>query len=189
MRIQGHNSAATLVTYGKTAARILDPTAAAESGELLLVTRKNGALQNAVTIGQGVRVGSPTGGDKGSGTLNATEFWENGKRLDGQGVARAWVVFNGQNLTIHDSFNVASIDHIGTGDWTINFITPQPHTGFGAVVSVNSLGRNPTPSLSVKTPTSINIRGREIVDTNAGTGNTMPADFTDITVAVFGDIP
>ena len=134
VRIQGHNSAATLLTYGKTSARIVDPTAGAESGELLLVTRKNGALQNAVTVGQGMRIGTPTGGDKGVGTLNASELWENGKRLDGRGMAKAWVQFDGQGtVAIRGFFNVASITDIGPGQFEVNFATPMDDANYAVL--------------------------------------------------------
>jgi hypothetical protein len=189
LRMQGGNDAGQWVTYAKIGAVIVDPTAGAENGELTLHARRDGVTQVSAYIGHGLRVGYPTGGDMGAGTINAREFWENGKRVNGQGVARAWIGFNGQTLAIYDSFNVASVVHEDTGKWTINFITPQPHGGFVTVISVNNMGRNPTPWVVNQFPTGVTVRSAEILDTAVGTGNNLAVDPSVVTVAVFGDIP
>ena len=47
------------------------------------------------------------------------------------GSVRAWVNFNGTGVAaIRSSFNVSSITHHGTGDYTINFTTPMPTADF-----------------------------------------------------------
>lgn len=68
---KGRDNGAGTDTYADIVAKILDVTAASEDGALLLRTAVAGALTAIMTIGPGVQIGSPTGGDKGAGTLNA----------------------------------------------------------------------------------------------------------------------
>ena len=44
---------------------------------------------NRVTVGLGVQIGAPTGGDKGAGTLNATALYINGTAVTSTTPARA----------------------------------------------------------------------------------------------------
>lgn len=83
----GQNSTPAKATYAFVEARIDDPTAASEDGSLLLGTANAGSLGNRVTIGQGVQVGAPTGGDKGPGTVNATALYVNGASVSAGAVA------------------------------------------------------------------------------------------------------
>jgi hypothetical protein len=62
---------------------IVDPTAASEDAELHIQTEVAGTVADRVVIGQGVQVGSPTGGDKGAGTVNATAVYVNGGAIPG----------------------------------------------------------------------------------------------------------
>jgi hypothetical protein len=54
-------------------AKIVDPTSGSEDAELTLETVVGGELAHRMTVGQGVKIGSPTGGDPGPGKLNATD--------------------------------------------------------------------------------------------------------------------
>lgn len=48
-----------------------------------------------------------------------------------QGVAKAWVTFNGTGtVAINDSYNVSSITDNGTGDYTVNFTTAFANANF-----------------------------------------------------------
>ena len=47
-----------------------------------------------------------------------------------QGIAKAWVQFSGSAPTIVGSFNITSITKNGTGDFTANFTTAMPNTGY-----------------------------------------------------------
>ena len=57
------------------------------------------------------------------------------------------------------------------------------------VISVNNMGRNPTPWVVNQFPTGVTVRSAEILDTAVGTGNNLAVDPSVVTVAVFGDIP
>jgi hypothetical protein len=55
------------------------------------------------------------------------------------GLARAWVNFNGEGtVAIRASSNVSSITDNGTGDYTVNFITSMPDVNYSFVASCSS---------------------------------------------------
>ena len=62
--------------------------------------------------------------------------------------AKAWVVFNGTNATILDSYNIASVARNDTGKYTINFLKPfnsenychSLHSGSGASLWIHTIG-------------------------------------------------
>lgn len=77
----GQNSTPTKVTYGSIVGEILDPTASSEDFAWLLNGKVAGADTALATLGPGLQLGAPTGGDKGVGTLNATGVYVNGAAL------------------------------------------------------------------------------------------------------------
>ena len=84
------------------------------------------------TVGDSEFVGRPAGGDVGVMTA-AQALTVLG--LDLEGVAKAWVNFDGSGtVAIRDSFNVTSItDPGGAGDYTVNFTTAFANTNYTAV--------------------------------------------------------
>ena len=60
------------------------------------------------------------------------------------GLAKAWVNFNGQGtVAIRASLNVSSITDNGTGDYTVNFTTPFIDTNYVVVcLSFQSTGND-----------------------------------------------
>jgi hypothetical protein len=81
LAFDGMNGSTAEKTFAALAAQIITATAGSEAGALLLRTIVAGALTTIMTLQSGVQVGSPTGGDKGAGTLNATGFFINGAAL------------------------------------------------------------------------------------------------------------
>jgi hypothetical protein len=69
--------------YASIEAKILDATGGTEDAELYIKTMVAGTLAARLTAGQGIQVGSPTGGDPGTGKLNATDLQINGAPIDG----------------------------------------------------------------------------------------------------------
>jgi hypothetical protein len=60
------------------------------------------------------------------------------------GRAKAWVNFNGENLTIRASYNVNSITDISAGKQTVNLTTAMPDDDYAPVVSgQNASGGDP----------------------------------------------
>ena len=62
-------------------ARASDAANTSEDGQLTLDTVVAGYCEARVTVAQGVQVGSPTGGDKGAGTLNANAVYDDNTLL------------------------------------------------------------------------------------------------------------
>lgn len=66
----GFNSTSSFFNYTRIANLIFDPTAASEDAQMLFQVANAGTLATRATLGQGWQIGAPTGGDKGSGTVN-----------------------------------------------------------------------------------------------------------------------
>jgi hypothetical protein len=82
LKFDGRDESANQDTYASIEAQILDATGGTEDALLMLKTVVAGTLAARLSVGQGVQVGSPTGGDKGSGTLNlAGDLYYNGAQL------------------------------------------------------------------------------------------------------------
>ena len=77
----GRDSGAGTDTYAQVQAEIVDPTAASEDGKLAIQTVVAGTLATRAYVGQGVVVGSPTDSDKGAGSVNATDIYDDGVQL------------------------------------------------------------------------------------------------------------
>lgn len=77
----GKDSAANQQFYGQIVCTIDDPTSTSEDGRLRFFVQSAGSPLNALTLGSGAQVGSPTGGDKGAGTVNATNYYTSGVKL------------------------------------------------------------------------------------------------------------
>tara|TARA_B100001057_G_scaffold474714_1_gene540616 strand:- start:455 stop:901 length:447 start_codon:yes stop_codon:yes gene_type:complete len=57
-----------------------------------------------------------------------------------QGLAKAWVQFNGSSFGIQDSFNLSSMDDNGTGDYTINILNDMSNNDY----SMTATGYKPS---------------------------------------------
>ena len=51
------------------------------------------------------------------------------------GIAKAWVLFNGEDGVIRGSFNVSSITIVSSGNFLVNFTTVMPNANYSAVGS------------------------------------------------------
>ncbi len=78
---RGNNSSAAGTNYALLQAQIIDPTAASEDGRFDFQTIVAGSVATRAFVQAGFVVGSPTGGDQGVDTLNATTIYENGTSL------------------------------------------------------------------------------------------------------------
>ena len=59
-----------------------------------------------------------------------------------QGLAKAWVQFNGHSFGIQDSFNLSSMDDNGTGDYTVNILNDMSNNDY----SMTATGYKPSAS-------------------------------------------
>lgn len=63
--------------------------------------------------------------------------------LNGKNQCTAWVNFNGTGtVTIRDSYNVSSITDNGTGNYTVNFVTPMSRADYS--IALGAGGANTT---------------------------------------------
>ena len=95
-------------------------------------------LDTTYDIGDAVRApgavtlyNSVTDGNLGHPLSDTNNWLPYGSTITGQAVCRAWVEFDGINVTggnsvIHSSFNVSSVTKNLAGSYTVNFINPMP---------------------------------------------------------------
>ncbi len=81
---RGRNSSAAAINYGTFIGKILDATAGSEDSHVEIGAYIAGTNTAIATFGPGARIGSPTGGDKGAGTLNCTGLYVNGSGIQAQ---------------------------------------------------------------------------------------------------------
>lgn len=77
----GKDSAGNDTGYGLIETIIVDPTNGSEDGRMRFWVFQAGAQVNAMRLGLGLVVGSPTGSELGNGTINAVTLYENGTSL------------------------------------------------------------------------------------------------------------
>ena len=109
-----------------------------------------------------------------------------------QGLAKAWVNFNGQTVTsatdmtgVRDSFNISSVVDNGTGDYTINFTSAFANANY--VVCGSSGGQSSTSNGAVyqyDQGTAKTTSACRVITITTSGGLTDPPQ---IAVAFFGD--
>lgn len=106
----------------------------------------------------------------------------------GNGVAKAWVNFNGTGtIAIRSSYNVSSIVDIGTGAATVNIDNNMSSANYCVVAS--SSGNNALPT-GTNTGRDICVYGFAAGSFNVSTPDAAgsPVDFEIICATVFGDL-
>lgn len=153
----------------------------------LLVANTFTALQTlglGLTVtGAGIVVGTPTGGDKGDGTVNAEALYINGVAVTQGQVATAWVSFDGTTgpaSTIHGSFGVSGVTRTGTGLYTITFTTPLTSANYACAGMCKDDGSSNIFAVQIvsKIAASLSIK---VLESGTGLVNS-----TDVNVLVFG---
>lgn len=151
----GHNSAAADTDYARTVAAIVDNTDTSEDGSYSIETSQAGSLTNCATFATGLTMNGATGGDQGSGTINATGLFVDGVAVStstgdvtGPGsstdnaVARydstTGKIIQNSGVTIDDSDNMTV-----PGDLTVNgTLTTLDTTNLAVEDSLIQLARN-----------------------------------------------
>lgn len=98
------------------------------------------------------------------------------------GHCTAWVIFNGINLTIIDSFNISSVTRNSAGDYTVTFATPMMNANYGGLATVN----NDTPWLSAICKRNVKTVSACDIQTLHTSGIGTWQDSTNVTLAIFG---
>lgn len=78
---QGRDTAGVNTIYAQLISVIVDPTDGSEDGALNVYTSVAGTVSGTMILAAGMRLGTPTGGDKGVGTLNATAVYDDSALL------------------------------------------------------------------------------------------------------------
>lgn len=81
LRFYGSNSAAGSLIYAGIRTHILDATSGSEDGQLNFNVVINGSIAAGMILGPGLTLGSPTGGDKGWGSINAKAVYDDNTLL------------------------------------------------------------------------------------------------------------
>lgn len=84
-------------TYARLDATILDPTGSSEDGSFDIITVVAGSMGDRFHVAQGFYSDGVTGGDKGTGTINASAVYDDGSQL----ATLASPTFTG-NITVED---------------------------------------------------------------------------------------
>lgn len=105
----------------------------------------------------------------------------------GQGVAKAWVNFNGEGtLSVRDSFNITSVVDNGTGLYTVNWDTDFPNTNYAITFGGRRDDSGGSGQLIINLDRTAGSQAAGSVKIRCGTssGNT---DFDIVTAVGFGD--
>lgn len=211
IHFNGRDSANNKQEYANIEATITDPTSTSEDSTLLAQTVVAGTLATRATIGQGLQIGSPTGGDQGAGTVNATQFYDDGAALpasvasqadmetatsltaavpagrvkNNPGVSKAWayVTVSGGTPTLAANYNVTSITDSGVGTFVVNFTTAFSSASYVCTTSTTqAAGANRW--IGRNGGVSPTASAFPVLITNSAGSAVDPAEFS---VACFGD--
>ena len=93
---------------------------------------------------------------------------------------RAWVNFDGVNVTIRGSGNVSSVTRTSAGNHTVNFTEPMSDTNYSAAASKDALDPSNGRILSVRSYTTSSIS--TVVTNETGTAFTIDSGTISIQV-------
>ena len=88
---------------------------------------------SALTVGSANQVLKSEGTDAAWAAAGADTSLSNLASAGADKIVKAWVSFDGDPLSIHDSFNVSSITDIGVGIWDINYDTDFANANYAVV--------------------------------------------------------
>lgn len=111
IRSAANNTTPAKTTYGIIRAIARAVTAGAEYGAYQIQTAVNGTVATRVEIAQGVQIGSPSGGDKGVGTLNATAVYDDGSLVTSMPVSRQYRLTGDFDLAAWEAMLPAGREH------------------------------------------------------------------------------
>ncbi len=123
----GNDSGAAQQTYGAIAATISDPTAGSEDGLITILTTVAGASVATAIFGQGLAMVGASGGDQGSGTINAKAVYD-----DGAGPLTDYVFDAAVDGQINVSKWDAKVPDVNLPDGSIEIRTHEPARRFSA---------------------------------------------------------
>lgn len=134
---RGRTAAAGVIDFAKIVPRIVNIGAGTEAASLDLLTCLAGAMGYCATFGAGVQIGSPTGGDLGRGTINAT-----GLSVNNSAVLKQADIFVSadQTITLAGALTLAHGLGVAPRLWSVVYVCTTAELGYsiGDVVSTGS---------------------------------------------------
>ena len=203
----GKDSGAADQTWGRVKATITDVTGGSEDATVSIATPVAGTLADRVTVTAGLQVGSPTGGDQGAGTINATDIYNDGAALPASvaaqsdqetgssttaavtsgrqqyhpSAAKAWCFWDGTTAGTNActaSYNVTNVTRVAAGRYTINFTTAFSSASY-VCVAMSGQGSTLIDVAGTQSTTSFPVRTQNL----SGTATDDTLDY----VVCFGD--
>ena len=124
-----------------------------------------------------------------AGDITITSEGGSAKQSLQQGLAKAWVNFNGTGtIAARDSFNLSSLADNGTGDYTVNWSTALNNVNYNATAAFGVL--NSTSEIASKlcvngpyTTTSLRMTGGYHIP-----GSQVQSDRSLVQINVHGDL-
>ncbi len=109
IKFEGDNDVGTVRSYMQMTATIDNPANLNEDGTWRLQVRRGGALNTRMLVRDGIQIGSPTGGDKGSGTINVdTGIYKDNVELPYTNAVQTWTAAQiGEVTTLTDAASIA----------------------------------------------------------------------------------
>jgi hypothetical protein len=190
LQFRGRSDTGANIETGGFVSRLIDPTNGSETANFEFRSRVSGSSGSRLILRAGLYTASATGGDKGAGTINAAAFYENGVRMDVQGVAKAWarVEASTGTVSVDDSFNVTSVTDNGVGDYTINFTTAFANANYAFLgMGRGAAGGTSFIHIGQNDSTAPSTTACRITTANANNSPQHPAADADFSVAFFGD--
>ncbi len=182
LEFRGRDSGGATQAYGFMDVRAVLDDAGAETGGFEWRTGNAGSATNRLALRTGLYTTNATSGDMGADTINASAFYENGRRVFPAG-CWGYVTYSGGTPTLVDSANVTSIGDGGTGDLDVTIATDHAN----ATYAVHAMLGNSTFQNAFTMEDSDNRLAGSftiLVSTSGSSG----FDPVSINFATFGDI-
>jgi len=107
----GEDDGGAQVTYAGVRTEIVTATASSHAGSLIVTTASGAAEVDRLTLTSGLQIGSPTGGDQGAGTINATAIYDDGVLVNSAAAGASLVLIESQSASASSSLDFStSID-------------------------------------------------------------------------------
>jgi len=191
IRFPGKNTAGTKINYGDIVTTIMNNGVGAESSILDFRTYWAGTYAVKFSIGSGFWMNGATGGDPGTGKINATELLQNGVAVAASRfVAKCWgyATVSGGVPTLQNSYNIAGIVDNGTADISFTVATDFSSANWACIPGVTfALGNPNLISLVIQSQAAGTVRLQKWDGAVTGTSTSPFSEPLAWSMAGYGD--
>lgn len=178
---KGRDSDGNAQVYGRMNVRAVLDNAGAETGGIEWQTGNAGSVTDRLALRLGLYTPNATSGDMGADSINASSYYENGRRVFPAG-CWGYVTYSGGTPTLVDSGNVTSIGDGGTGDLDVTIATDHANATY-AVLALH--GQATHGNASMEDSDNKAVSAFTILVSNYSASAVDPVS---INFATFGDI-